>query len=104
MTFDDYLLHLFYLVDTQLEALKLPRLRRRGPGPVLHDSEAITVELAGEFLGIDTDEGIFEHFRRYHRREFPALARVCRTTFARQCANLWRVKQRLHARLVAGLV
>jgi hypothetical protein len=104
MTFDDYLLHLFYLVDTQLEALKLPRLRRRGPGPVLHDSEAITIELAGEFLGIDTDEGIFGHFRRYHAREFPALTRVCRTTFARQCANLWRVKQRLHARLVAGLV
>lgn len=109
MTFEDYLLHLFYLIDTELEALKAeagllpPRLRRRGPAPALHDSEAITLELAGEFLGIDTDEGIYEHFRRYHAAEFPALARVCRTTFARQCANLWRVKQLLHGR-VLGLL
>src|SRR5256885_1512493 len=96
MTFDDYLLELFYLVDTQLEALKselgLPRLRRRGPEPVLHDSEVITMELAGEFRGIDTDEGIYAFFRRYHRGEFPALGGVCRTTFARQAANLWRVQ------------
>ena len=103
MTFDDYLLELFYLVDTQLEALKsdlgLPRLRRRGPEPVLHDSEVITMELAGEFRGIDTDEGIYAFFRRYHRGEFPALAAVCRTTFARQGANLWRVKQLLQRRL-----
>ena len=34
-------------------------------------------------------------------REFPALARVGRTTFARQAANLWRVKQLLHGRLWA---
>jgi Transposase DDE domain len=103
MTFDDYLLNLFYLVDTQLEALKsdlgLQRLRRRGPEPVLHDSEVITMELAGEFMGIETDEGIYTFFRRYHRREFPRLAGVGRTTFARQGANLWRVKQLLHGRL-----
>src|SRR5206468_6303118 len=103
MTFDDYLLHLFYLVDTQLEALKLelslPRLRSRGPRPELHDSEVITMELAGEFKGIDTDKGIHAFFRRYHRGEFPALACVDRTTFARQGANLWRVKQLLQGRL-----
>ena len=29
MTFDDYLLRLFYLVDTEYEALHLGRLRRR---------------------------------------------------------------------------
>ena len=103
MTFDDYLLELFYLVDTQLEALKselgLPRLRARGPDPVLHDSEVITMELAGEFRGIDTDKGIHAFFRRYHRGEFPGLACVDRTTFARQGANLWRVKQLLQGRL-----
>jgi hypothetical protein len=94
---------LFYLVDTQMESLNLPRLRSRGPAPTLHDSEVITIELAGEFLGIDTDGGIFAHFRRYHRAEFPGLASVCRTSFARQAANLWRVKQLLHGR-VLGLL
>ena len=107
MTFDDYLLELFYLVDTLLEALKsepgVPRLRSRGPDPVLHDSEVITMELAGEFRGIDTDEGIYDFFRRYHRPEFPGLGSVCRTTFARQAANLWRVKQLLHGRVFALL-
>jgi hypothetical protein len=109
MTFGDYLLHLFYLVDTELEALKSepgllpPRLRSRGPAPVLHDSEVITVELAAEFRGIDTDRGAYAFFRRYHAAEFPNLPRVCRTTFARQAANLWRVKQLLQRRLFARL-
>jgi Transposase DDE domain len=107
MTFDDYLLHLFYLVDTELEALKsdlrLRRLRARGPEPVLHDSEVITICLAGEFRGIDTDEGIYDFFRRYHAAEFPRLPRVARTTFARQAANLWRVTQLLLGRVAARL-
>jgi hypothetical protein len=103
MTFVDYLLHLFYLIDTELEAMKsanLAKLRSRGPQPLLHDSEVITIELAGEFLGLDADEKLFGHFRRYHQAEFPALARVDRTTFTRQAANLWRVKQLLHERIL----
>jgi hypothetical protein len=101
LTFDDYLLHLFYLIDAELGAMGLPRLRPRGPEPALHDSEVVTMELAGEFIGIDTDKGIYQHFRRYHLGEFPALARVHRTSFARQAANLWRVKQLMHERLFA---
>ncbi|MGE5608536.1 MAG: IS982 family transposase [Bacillota bacterium] len=106
MTFEDYLLYLFYLIDTELEAMKtteLPQLRSRGPRPLLYDSEVITRELAGEFLGLDTDKGIYRFFRRYHRGEFPALARVDRTTFVRQAANLWRVKQLLHERFLRRL-
>lgn len=103
MTFDDYLLELFYLVDTELTALNLPRLRKRGPEPKLHDSELITIELAGEFLGIDTDTGIWSHFRRYHVAEFPMLAQLDRTAFARQGASLWRVKQLLHERIARRL-
>ncbi len=101
MTFDDYLLELFYLIDSELEAMNLsPRqLRQRGPEPRLHDSEVITMALAGEFLGIDADKGIWSHFRRYHAAEFPALAVTDRTTFARQAAGLWRVTQLLHERV-----
>jgi hypothetical protein len=103
MTFSDYLLHVFYLIDTELAALNLGRLRKRGPRPVLHDSEVLTIEVAGELLGIGTDEGLYEHFVRYHRGEFPKLATIDRSTFARQEANLWRVKQLLHQRLLAHL-
>lgn len=102
MSFDDYLLHVFYRIDTELEALKLtPRaLRSRGPEPALCDSEVLTIEVAGEFLGIAADRGLYAHFRRYHAGEFPALAHVARTTFPRQAANLWAVKRLLHARLL----
>lgn len=104
MTYEDYLLHLFYLIDSELEALHLPRLRRRGPQPRLRDSEVITIELAGEFLGIDTDKGIWQHFRRHHAGEFPALLQTDRTRFARHAADLWRVKQLLQERIATRLL
>ncbi len=71
------------------------RVRRRGPAPVLADSEVLTMEVVGEFLGLDQDVAIYQYFRREHPDWFPALQRVHRTTFARQAANLWAVKERL---------
>src|SRR5262249_61198456 len=38
-----------------------------------------------------------------HAADFPGLARVHRTTFVRQAANLWRVKQLLQRRLAEQL-
>ena len=55
------------------------RLRQRGPQPTLADSEILTIECVGEFLGIDTDKGLYDHFRRHYRDWFPALGRVHRT-------------------------
>jgi hypothetical protein len=103
MTPQELLLEVFCLVDDELKALNLGRLRRRGPPPAPSDSEVIAIELAGEFWGLDADKALFRHFRSYHRREFPALARVHRTTFARQAAALWRVKQELQRRLAGRL-
>src|SRR5688572_18782979 len=99
----DFLLHLFCLVDDELATLGLGRLRARGPAPALADSEVITIELAAEFWHVDQDRAAFRHFRAYHRAEFPALARVHRTTFARQAANLWHAKQLLQRRLADRL-
>ena len=99
----DLLLEVFCLVDDELQALGLGRLRARGPDPDLADSEVLTMELVGEFWKLGTDQDLYRHFRRYHAAEFPALAKVHRTTFARQAANLWRVKQLLHERLARKL-
>jgi hypothetical protein len=82
------------------EGLSGRRLRQRGPKPTLSDSEVLTIECVGEFLGIDTDKGIYEHFRRHYRDWFPALSRVHRTTFTRQAANLWAVKAQLRQRVL----
>ena len=48
-------------------------LRQRGPTPVLADSEVLTVEIVGEFLGLDTDQGLHAYFRRHFGHLFPRL-------------------------------
>ena len=59
------------------------------------------MEVVGEFLGIDTDKGLYEFFRRHYYAEwFPKLKELHRTTFARQAANLWKVKEFLWQRLL----
>jgi hypothetical protein len=103
MRMEDFLLIIYCLVDDEIKGLNLGKLRQRGFGPRLSDSEVITLELAGEFLGRDQDTDIFRFFRQYHLKEFPALAQVDRTTFVRQAANLWWVKQRLWQRLAGSL-
>jgi hypothetical protein len=103
MTLDDYILTVFCLVDDQLTALHLNHVRQHGFAPRLHDSEVLTIELVGEFLGFDQDAPLFGYFRRHYAAAFPGLRQVHRTTFRRQAANLWAVQQGLHQHL-AGLL
>jgi hypothetical protein len=87
MDIDDLLLRIYCLVDDEIKDWKP---RARGPSPTLRDSEVITLEVVGEWLGLDQDRRLLRFFRRYHLAEFPALGRIHRTTFVRQAANLWR--------------
>jgi hypothetical protein len=87
-----FIVGVFCLVDDRLEG---ERIRQRGPAPKLLDSEVLTMEIVGEFLGLDTDKGIYEYFKRYYEEWFPKIREVHRTTFARQAANLWKVKERI---------
>jgi hypothetical protein len=89
-----FIVAVFYLTDNWMLSQEEP-VRRRGPDPKLSDSEVITMEIVGEFLGIDTDKGIYTYFKRHYRGWFPKLAEVHRTTFTRQAANLWKVKEKL---------
>ena len=57
------------------------------------------MEVVGEFLGIDTDQGLFTFFRRHFGDWFPSLQQVNRTTFTRQAANLWVIKEQLFVHL-----
>ena len=97
MDLSTFIVAVFCLVDDRLQGL---RLRSRGPAPTLSDAEVLTIEIVGEFLGIDTDKGIHLFFRRHYAGWFPALGKVHRTTFARQAANLWKVKERLWQELL----
>ena len=103
MTPQELLLVTFCTIDDELKALPPTPIRARGPRPALADSEVITIEIVAELLGRHDDAAIYRHFRRYHAAEFPALARVHRTTFARQAANTCWLKRRLQRRLAERL-
>lgn len=97
MDLSTFITTVFCLID---DWLKEQRIRRRGPAPKLADSEVLTIEVVGEFLGIETDTGLFDHFRCHYAEWFPTLAKVHRTTFCRQAANLWVAKHRLWRHLL----
>jgi hypothetical protein len=97
---DSLIIAVFCLVDDALPRVTPGRLRRRGPRPALCDSEVLTVEVVGEYLGLDRDTEVFSYFRRHYAHFFPRLRGVHRTTFARQAANLWRVKEALWQHLL----
>ncbi len=97
MDLSTFIVSVFCLIDNRIDDR---RLRARGPLPRLSDSEVLTIEIVGEFLGLDTDKAIFRYFRCHYGEWFPALRAVHRTTFARQAANLWKVKERLWQELL----
>ena len=92
MDITTFMIAVYCLIEDHLAG---QRLRKRGPQPTLRDSEVLTMEVVGEFLGIDTESNIFTHFRRHYTDWFPGLGEITRTTFTRQAANLWKVKQEL---------
>ncbi len=104
MDLESFTLAVYCLVDELLRDLAADpdwrRIRQRGPAPILDDAEVLTMEVVGEFLGLDQDVAIYQYFRRHHPTWFPALQRVHRTTFARHAANLWVVKEQLWGRLL----
>ena len=77
-----FIVAVFCAVEDRLEGEQ--PLRQRGPKPKLSDSEVLTIEITGEFLGIDTDRGLYTYFRRNYGEWFPALKEIHRTTFCRR--------------------
>lgn len=92
MDITTFVITIYCFVD---DWLKDKRLRQRGPQPTLSDSEVLTIEVVGAFLGIEHESQLYWYFRQHWGEWFPALCQVHRTTFTRQMANLWRVKEQL---------
>lgn len=82
MSLTEFLTEVFCLLGVMLLDLKGQlrengeALRSRGPSPTVADSVVLTCELAGEFLGYDTDKGLLQYFRRHHQDLFPKLDEV----------------------------
>jgi Transposase DDE domain len=95
-----FIISVFCLIDDHLKG-RHRSYRSRGPAPKLSDSEVITMEIVAEFLGIDTDKAIYTYFKRHYPHYFPKIREIHRTTFTRQAANLWKVKEMLWQHLLA---
>ena len=96
MDLDTYIVNVFCVIDDVMKTLyQDQKLRARGSEPILSDSEVITIETVGEYLGFDQDKHIFKYFRSHFSHFFPALRQIHRTTFVRQAANLWQAKEKV---------
>lgn len=96
MDLDTLIITAFVTIDDALAAcLGSGQLRQRGPKPQLSDSEVLTMEAGGAYLKLDQDTEVFAYFTRHFRHLSPQIAQVDRTTFVRQAANLWRVKEQV---------
>ncbi len=106
MDLNTFIAAVFCVVDDWLAAHD-GKLRQRGPGPELSDSEVLTMEIVGEFLGIDAEKDLYAYFKRHYQEWFPALRRqgggVHRTTLTRQMANPWVAKERLRRELLGRI-
>lgn len=96
MNLDDFIITCFCLIDEMIPMItKDHPLRARGPVPKLSDSEVITMEVVGSYLSLSQDKELFAYFQRHYTHFFPALRGLHRSTFVRQAANLWAVKERV---------
>ena len=101
MPVEEFIINVFCLIDDLYNSLVSEPLRRRGTPPKLSDSEVITMEIAGEWLGYHCDTAIFKYFKQHWSRLFPNLPH--RSQFVRQAANLWVIKQLMHQYFVKQL-
>ena len=93
MKLDDFITTTFVIVEDFIkERFPARQLRQRGFLPKLSDSEVITMEIVGEYLGLSTAKAIHKYFKRHWLNWFPHIPH--RTNFVRQCANLWKVKEK----------
>jgi predicted dinucleotide-binding enzyme len=105
MNLGDFIITCFCLIGEMIPMItKDQPLRARGPVPKLSESEVITMEVVGNYLGLNQDSALFASFQRHYTSFFPALAGMSRTTFVRQAANLWAVKERVWCWLRDGVI
>src|SRR5690242_21697016 len=94
MGLDEALILLYLLVDDAYRIVTLGgRVRQRGPGPKLSDVEVLTMEIFGEQQGRHNDAAIHCYLAGYWWPFFPDLGSY--QAFARQCAALSLIKQRI---------
>jgi len=101
MPLDEFIIRTYCEICEAYAAVASTPLRQRGFAPALSDQEALTLEVVGAYLGMSQDKQIWSYFHCHWRAWFPGLG--ARSTFVRQSANLWALKQRVHRHWVKRL-
>jgi len=101
MSIENFIIFVYCLIDDELKKLVTGRLRHRGFEPKLSDAEVITMDIVGEFLGKDSDTGIWTYFKNHWQAWFPKLG--SRVNYVKQSANLWRIKQKIQMEIAKQL-
>jgi hypothetical protein len=97
----DFIVTTYVIVDDFVNKFYPPRhIRSRGFLPKLSDSEVITMEIVGEYLGCNSDKDIYQYFRRHWLGLFPDLPD--RSNFVKQSAYLGVIKQEFFEYLNQG--
>ena len=78
MLTEDYITEVYCFIDDMMKEC-WKNIRKRGPGPKLSDAEVITMEIAGESLGMDCDKTIHRYFR---------VRRACGLDISEGCGSI----------------
>jgi hypothetical protein len=97
-TRDEFIIDVYCVVVQYFQRVFPAPLRRAGFAPALSDEEALTIELVGDYWGMESDKHIYRYFRKHYRAWFPNLPD--RSTLVRQWQNLWCVTYHLWQAIV----
>jgi len=97
MTLEHFIIAVYCWIEENWDCVGKGRLRGAGFPPSLPDTEALTIAVVGECLGLSADKHIWLHFKHHYQDWFPGLR--SRPAFVKQCAGLLQAKQCLLERL-----
>lgn len=97
MPIEDFIITVYCCIADSYTDLVTSPLRSRGFPTKLSDAEVITMEIVGEFMGKETDKGLWRYFYSHWHHWFPNVG--SRANFVKQSANLWLIKDRILRRL-----
>jgi hypothetical protein len=104
MPLEDYIIHVFCLIDDLYQNLLLTcKVRKSGYSPILADSEIISMLVVGEFLGFSDNKKIWLYFKSHYLGYFPSLDYVRYKIFNKQATCLWHVIRIIHSKLLTKI-
>jgi len=98
MELEESIINIYLRIEkVYLDITKGCPLRKGGFAPKLTDVETITIEVIGEMQSRNGDRSIWQYCKDHWLHYFPNLPSY--KTFAKQCANLTWIKQRILEKL-----